>query len=246
MVIYQFQTFLHRSDAKDPYTGEYIYPDIHAAAEEMGITKGYKPKIGTGSHLGGYVCVCDFCGTAFYTYNNLRRFCNHECKTSFFNTRKVKEFRFRENKVPYGTVTRICACCEHPFEVHHAIIDDGRAVFCGRACFHKFRFLKAMWFKCNYCGTKFKAIHSKQALFCCEECKKEAPTHDRERVYIEYTPIPCDDHFDKYYYDRMLNVADKVMVAYRLYVRDNFGKNLPSSQYPRLTREIVEPIMKKN
>lgn len=238
MVTYLYEFFFRKAREVDPVTKKYVNPEMAKAAEEIGTRKTH----GIGSKLGGYICICDYCGRAFPTYDNLRRFCDTDCRIAYGKTR-YRPMSFRQNKVPCGAVTRNCECCGSKFKVLHSIVDDGRGLFCNLKCFHKFRLVKPIWFVCNHCKTKFKAITSKNALFCCDECRDAAPDYTNDRIYIEYSPIFYQGDIEAV--DEVLEMNDHIIHAYLSHVKDKFGSGLSKMEYPRLTRDIVDPIKKK-
>lgn len=238
MTTYPYIYFFMKAKECDPITKEPLHPDMAKAASEI----GSRPSTGIGSKLGGYICICSYCNRAFPTYDNLRRFCDQDCRAAYYKTR-YRPMSFRVNKVPYGVITRVCECCGSKFKVPHSIIDDGKGIFCDGKCFQKFRLVKPIWFVCNHCKTKFKAITSRNALFCCEECKTAAPDHDENRIYIEYSPIFYQGEIEAV--NERLEMNDHIVHAYLQHIKDMYGSDLPRSEYPRLTKDIVNPIKKK-
>jgi len=237
MTIYQARYFFDKARKRDKKTNEYLYPDMARAAYELCGAEDSKVSHGVGKHFGGYICICDFCGHAFTTYNSTRRFCTLECKGSYFKTRRRKVTFRKSSDVPYGAITRYCECCNTPFKIDHCQVDDGRGVFCGQNCFHKFRYVKPIWFVCNQCSTPFKAITSINGLYCCVEC--------RDRMVIDPDKMiePIIPEWDQVKQDQLM-YNDRVVMAYRKHIDEQLDPNLKPEDYPKLTKEFVAPFKK--
>lgn len=225
--------FFFTAKEKDPITGMPKNPELYDLAKRL---EKSKPEYGIGSKLGGYICICEFCGDIVHTYNGNKKFCSQDCRAAYWTTRSRKSSFVRGK--PYGKVLKRCECCGEEFKIAHGILASGRGIFCGPECHKKLKVLKSQWFICNNCGSHFKAISSKNANFCCIECERVAPRAQSTDInpYTQYTPRFLDEEPRM---EKLLELNDQILVAYKLYLHDTVPKNTPAKDFPPLPKEII-------
>lgn len=188
MVTFEYGDFFIKARKMDPETKEPIYPELYSASKMLKRI----PLTGNGSRGGGYICVCEYCGSAFHTYVKSRKFCDHSCKAQYTIDHQQSAHITKSGQIR-GIITRKCECCGETFSIKHSFLHLGKGIYCSPTCYRKMRPLQAQWFVCNRCGTHFKALTDQNAKFCCIECDKVSPRYDDNNGFINYGPITRDN-----------------------------------------------------
>lgn len=152
------------------------------------------PAWGIGSKGGGRVMICENCGHIKYVENKTQNFCSQRCRIDYQNKDTSSGFVPKEfaGAKKRKNLHRNCGYCGEKFKVTISKMKAGEGIYCCAKCANRAKGLKALWYKCNTCGTHFRAVTDMGSRFCSIECAAKKPTMRDNGEYFEALPQPLE------------------------------------------------------